>query len=108
MRFADLLSEKLYLLDAKKYAKHIGEDAWDGEQYFSVDNFLYARCCVVANGENLYKKVLNNPETMPKDITFEALLYLPSDAYERKTGKDYDYIPAFNFETYSNEEGWIT
>ena len=26
--FADLLSEKLYLLDQKKYALHIGEDAW--------------------------------------------------------------------------------
>lgn len=104
--FADILSEKLYALDAKKYAKHIGEDAWDADSYFSVDNFLYARCCVVANGKELYHQVLENPETMPKDLTFEALLYIPSDAFERKTEKDYDYIPAFNFETYSNEEGW--
>ena len=43
---------------------------------------------------------------MPKDLTFEALLYLPSEAYERKTGQPYDYSPAFPVETYSNQEGW--
>ena len=104
--FADLLSEKLYQLDAKKYAQHIGEDAWSVDRYFSVDNFLYARCCVVANGEEAYKEVLNNPAAMPKDLTFEELLYVPSNAYKRKTGKRYNYTPAYNFETYSNQEGW--
>lgn len=105
--FADILSEKLYQLDNKKYAKHIGEDAWRTDRYFSVDNFLYARCCVIANGQESFNQVLKNPKSMPKDLTFEALLYLPSEAYERRTGKNYDYLPAFNFETYSNQEGWI-
>jgi len=49
--FADLLSEKLYALDGRKYALQLGEDAWSPDRYFSVDNFLYARCCVVANGK---------------------------------------------------------
>ena len=104
--FADILSEKLYTLDARAYAKNIGEDAWSPDRYFSVDNFLYARAGVVANGKKVYEKVLQNPELMPKDITFEALLYLPSDAYERKTGKKLDYVPAFSIETYSNKIGW--
>lgn len=104
--FADLLSEKLYTLDKPIYAKHIGQDSWSPGRYFSVDNFLYARCCVVANGESMYEKVLRDPILMPKDITFEALLYLPSTAYKRKTGKDYDYTPAFPVETYSNKESW--
>lgn len=104
--FADLLSEKLYALDAQKYALHIGEDAWSPDRYFSVDNFLYARCCVVANGKDTYEKVLHDPTQMPKDLTFEALLYIASEAYKRKTGKAYDYTPAYPIETYSNQTGW--
>lgn len=104
--FADLLSEKLYALDGQKYAENIGEDAWSPERYFSVDNFLYARCCAIANGKEMYEQVLRNPALMPKDCTFEALLYVPSAAYERKTDRPYDYAPAFPIETYSNKEGW--
>ncbi len=104
--FADLLSEKLFALDGMAYARAIGDDSWSPDSYFSVDNFLYARCCVVANGQEKYEKVLNNPQLMPKDITFEALLYLPSEAYERRTRNKYDYTAAFSIETYSNQEGW--
>lgn len=104
--FADLLSEKLYGLDAQSYARHIGEDAWEAGRYFSVDNFLYARCCVVANGKERYERVLHDPAQMPKDLTFEQLLYVASEAYTRKTGKPYNYLPAYPVETYSNEQGW--
>jgi hypothetical protein len=104
--FADFLSEKLYAFDSLKYAKEIGEDSWAADKYFPVDNFLYARCCVVANGREMYEKVLKDPAHMPKDLTFEPLLYIPSLAYERRTGQKYDYSPAFDMETYSNEEGW--
>ena len=104
--FADLLSEKLYALDGRKYALHIGEDSWSPDRYFSVDNFLYARCCAVANGRDTYEQALHDPAQMPKDLTFEGLLYIPSEAYELKTGKRYDYTPAYPMETYSNQTGW--
>lgn len=104
--FADILSEKLYALDGRVYAENIGEDAYSPDRYFSVDNFLYARACVIANGKKLYNQVKQNPALMPKDLAFEALLYLPSEAYERKTGRKYDYSPAFPIETYSNTVGW--
>lgn len=105
--FADLLSEKLFMLDSRVFAESIGEDSWKVDQYFSVDNFLYARCCVVANGKDMYEKVLQNPTQMPKDITFEALLYLSAEAYEQKMeGKKYNYTPTYPIETYSNEKGW--
>ncbi|MCB9291542.1 MAG: hypothetical protein H6559_00185 [Lewinellaceae bacterium] len=52
------------------------------------------------------KSQLRPPAEMPKDLTFEALLYIPAEAYERKTGKKYDYSPGFPIETYSNEQGW--
>ncbi|MEO1712035.1 MAG: DUF4240 domain-containing protein [Bacteroidota bacterium] len=104
--FADILSEKLFLLDGVAYAKEIGADSWTPGAYFSVDNFLYARCCLVANGKVMYEKVLEQPTQMPKDLTFEALLYLPALAYERRTGNPFDYIPSYSVETFSNETGW--
>ena len=105
--FQDILSEKLYQLDTKNYALNIGEDSWAENKYFSVDNFLYARCCVIANGKKAFDTILNNPSEMPKDFTFEPLLSLASEAYEKKTGKIFNYSGHFNFETYSNESGWI-
>lgn len=104
--FADILSQKLYALDGLKYAVQIGENAFKPDNYFSVDVFLYARCCVVANGREYYEQVLQQPEKMPKDMDFEPLLYAAANAYERKTGRDWDYVPPYNIETYANEEGW--
>jgi Protein of unknown function (DUF4240) len=104
--FADILSEKLYALDARKYAQNIGEDAWKSNRYFSVDNFLYTRCCVVANGKSAFQEVLKNPLLMPKDRTFEDILYIASSAYTRKMSKKYNYAPTYPIETYSNKEGW--
>lgn len=104
--FADILANKLFQLDAKKFAEKIGEDAYTPNRYFSVDNFLYARCCAVANGEEYYQNLLKNPELMPKDLTFESLLSLASRAYFRKTGKSFDYLSATPIETYSNKTGW--
>lgn len=104
--FQDGLSAKLYALDTQAYAEQIGDDAYRPGTYFSVDIFLYARCCVVANGRAAYEQVLQNPAEMPKDLTFETLLYVASEAYTRKTGKSFHYVPAFSIETYSNREGW--
>lgn len=105
-QFQDFLSQKLHDLDGKKYAMHIGEDSFSVDNYFSVDNFLYARCCVVANGESYYNEVKESPKKMPKDLTFEPILYLASKAYHQKTGQNFDYIPLFDFETYANQAAW--
>ena len=103
-QFYDILSEKLYCLDTKKYAEAMMREDPDG--YFSDDEFLYARCCVVANGKEAFESVLANPMRFPVDLTFEDLLYIGSIAYERKTGKKFLSTPAFNFETGSNKDGW--
>lgn len=108
--FQDILSEKLYSLDTRAHAEHTGENAYsetdDDNSFFSADEFLYARCCVVANGQKTYEKVLQNPTLMPKDSTFEAILRIARLAYQRKTGQPFRYVPAFNIETFSNREGW--
>lgn len=103
-RFSDLLSEKLWHLDTHEHARVFLENLEEG--YLSVDDFLYARCAVVANGMEYYKNVLANPQLMPVELTFEPLLYIVTKAYKRKTGKGFTAISAYNYETYSNKNGW--
>src|SRR5262245_12756456 len=104
--FEDLLAERLYLLDTEAHARNIGEYAYTPNSGFSVDWFLYVRCCVVANGRDFYKAVLADPLAMPKDMEFESLLYVATKAHERKTGKPLDYDGRVSYETFSNERGW--
>lgn len=108
-KFHDILHEKLFALDAEIYARQLGSNRYAPEEnkHFSVDGFLYARCCVVANGQTFFEAVLANPEKMPKEFTFESLLYLPRKAWKLKTGQDnYAHLPATWAETFSNAAGW--
>lgn len=106
LRFEDILAEKLYALDTEAHAKEIGEEAFRPGRYFSVDWFLYSRCVVVANGQELFESVVADPTQMPKDCEFEALLSISREAYESKTGNEFDHLPPLSYETYSNREGW--
>ncbi len=104
--FDDLLAEKLYALDTEAHARHMGEDTYKGpEEFFSVDDFLYTQCGVVANGKEFFEEILADPSQCPEDAEFEAILYVAATAYEKKTGKEYPHFPATNFETFSNKKG---
>jgi hypothetical protein len=102
--FADKLSEKLYNLDTKKHAYAYAAD--EPDNFISVDDFLYARCAVVAEGQSYYEKVLNAPYLMPNDIVFEPLLNVADAAYELKIGGEFNYRPIYNYETHSNTSSW--
>jgi hypothetical protein len=109
LAFADMLSEKLHALDGEAFAREIGQDAYKGPQTrFSKSCFLSARCCVIANGRQFYEQVLEDPALMPKDMEFEALVRIPSLAYERKNGKRLSYITKLSYETFSNKPAWPT
>jgi len=105
--FQDILSEKLFLLDGQQHAENIGNGAYkEVDSSFSVDLFLYARCCVIANGKSFYEKVLDTPNEMPKNTTFEAILSLAAKAFFIKTNEFFQYTPAYIYETFANKEGW--
>lgn len=105
--FCEILSKLLYDLDGFEYAKNIGDDSYvNDDEYFSVDNFLYVRCCVIANGKEYYYKVLNTPEKMPKDLEFEPLLYIADEAYELKNSKELNYFTKYSYETFINSKKW--
>jgi hypothetical protein len=109
-RFHDLLAEKIHAIDGEVYARSIGEDSYRGEnECFSVDNFLYVRCCVVANGRALFNRVLSDPTAMPKGLEFEALLTVPEEAFSLKTkGDEYPHLAEPDFETFANRAGWAS
>lgn len=107
--FHELLNKNLFKLDARKFAEQLGSNRYAPKEghFFSVDDFLYSRCGVVANGRKFFEEVIENPELIPKEFTFESLLYLPEKAWELKhEGTAYDYFPATSYETFSNAEGW--
>lgn len=100
--FAERQAFLLFQLDGKAYADAFAKK--DG--YLSADEFLYARCAVIANGRETYYRILAHPKQMPDDLSFEDLLYLPELAWELRTGKPWDYLPACNYETGFNVQGW--
>lgn len=102
--FEDFLSEKLFNLDTKEHAKAYMRQQTD--DYFSVDDFLYVRCGVVAEGRAYYENIIKNPSEFPVDIDFEHILSVAAEAYKMKTGRDFDYSPLYNYETRSNTEKW--
>jgi hypothetical protein len=105
--FEDIMSEKLFGLDTSAHARNIGSEAYPGrDDYFSVDWFLYVRCCAVANGKAFYQRALTDPTAMPKDMEFEALLSIAGNAYERKTGRPFEHAARIDYETFSNKHGW--
>mgnify|MGYP000710592592 CR=1 FL=1 len=107
-QFEEFLAQKLYALDTKAHAIEIGEDAYvNDDEYFSVDSFLYSRCVVVANGKELFDRILNNPSDFPKDMEFEAVLYVAQEAYESKNDKEWNYVSPTDYETYKNVNGWL-
>lgn len=103
-QFQDILSRKLWLLDTRAHANASLGDKPGAT--LSADYFLYDRCCVVANGRDFYEKVLHDPSQMPVGYSFSRLLSVASKAYRMKTGKPFVHIPAHDYETYSNTEGW--
>jgi Protein of unknown function (DUF4240) len=105
--FDDILAEKLHALDTEAHARHSGAASYKGpNEFFSIDEFLYSRCAVVANGKQTFDEILTDPNEFPEDAEFEAILYVAGAAYEKKTGQDYSHISKVCYETFSNKNGW--
>ncbi|AEE48975.1 DUF4240 domain-containing protein [Haliscomenobacter hydrossis] len=102
--FEDFLSEKLFNLDTRQHAEAYMKQQED--DYFSVDDFLYVRCAVVAEGRAYYEEVEKNPSALDAKIDFEQILYIAAEAYNKKTGREFEYSPLYNYETKSNLGKW--
>jgi len=104
--FENILAHKLYALDGRAWAREIGSGWRGGLHPISGDEFLYARCVAIVNGRDFYEAVLADPRQMPKDMEFEYILSVASEAWEAKTGTEFDPDTDVSYETWSNEAGW--
>jgi hypothetical protein len=103
--FADKLAELLFGLDRRDLATVSRTPLGD-------DGFLYVRCAVVVAGRAAYASVLADktaflPFTVDAGGHADALLDVASNAYTSKTGLEWDHLEPHDFETMSNEEGWL-
>lgn len=103
--FEDKMAKLLHALDKPEIARR----TYRTDRHFSGDGFLYARCVALINGRAFYKKILNGEKKLDKDMEFEAILYVPAEAWARKHKKDpseYPHIASPSYETGSNKEYW--
>ncbi|MCS3746994.1 hypothetical protein FHY18_002590 [Xanthomonas arboricola] len=103
--FHEHLSQHLFAIDGEKYA----ENASDSGQ--SDDGFLYARCYVVARGEEYYFRVKRNPIEMQRsaDQWYESLLYVAPNAWAAASGSDpseWEFESTVSYESGSNPDLW--
>ena len=103
--FQEQLSQVLFAIDGESYADNAGDSGT------SDDCFLYARCYVVARGEDYYSRVKAKPEEMPKSIEqwCESLLYVAQNAWATKTGSnpsEWIFDATVSYESGSNESLW--
>ncbi len=103
--FEEFLSQYLYRIDGKQWCNESGESS------DSADGFLYARCYVVARGEEFFEAVLRSPDLMPKssDEWAESLLYVAAQAWAEATGneeEDFELFASVSSETGSNDAQW--
>lgn len=102
--FDEIMTELLFALDTRKHFRR-------ARRYYphSDDTFLYARCCALTNGEAYYEKVRAGKINRLWRMEFEAILYVPMEAWGKKHGKDccdYPYLTEKSYETGSNEALW--
>ncbi|PJJ80276.1 DUF4240 domain-containing protein [Mucilaginibacter auburnensis] len=89
INFEVILCKKL--IEANSYKVLAANTIMDGGA--SDDGFLYYRLWLISLGETTFKQTLKNPEYLAALIKkgvvpdFEALLYVSTEAYKNKTGK---------------------
>ena len=109
--FDEFLSWRLYTLDTREHALNFapGEECYgyvSDDLPFSTDGFMDCRAMVIAKGQQEYEKVLADPTQMARQ-GFEGFAYLARRAYERKTGKSYEYEVGIHTWAGCNKAGWL-
>ncbi|MET9619386.1 DUF4240 domain-containing protein [Streptomyces sp. NPDC006464] len=111
--FAERHAEALYRLDQEKFGTLPVVDltARDGRPFpQSSDVFLYTRCAVVAAGQAVWESVFFDVDKFAPYTSSECdgewLLYVPDKAYELATGREWNRLTRYSFESYSNKDGW--
>ncbi|MFB7470424.1 DUF4240 domain-containing protein [Kitasatospora sp. NPDC056184] len=109
--FGERLAEALYRLDQEQFGTLpiFGKVLPDGSPFpQSDDHFLYTRAAVVAAGRDAYEGVFDGPERFTPFTArqCEQLLYVHEEAFEQATGREWDRLTRYDYESCSNRDGW--
>ncbi|MGI5240934.1 DUF4240 domain-containing protein [Dactylosporangium sp. CA-139066] len=100
--FAEQLAQALHDIDTPAHFAEI--------RPYTVgdDSYLYARCAVVAAGKRAFDRVVRRPERFGRfvDRDAEPLLAVAPDAYERATGRPWEYTTRVSYEMRSDD--WLS
>ncbi|MBQ7783891.1 MAG: DUF4240 domain-containing protein [Oscillospiraceae bacterium] len=112
--FDDKLSEFIYALDGKCWA-----DGLFGNEEFSEDKFLSARCAAIAGGKNHYFAIVDHKAELDADSLHfhhgrwyactDGLLTAAKIAWSRKHLEDiskYPHNTKYPTKSHSNEDMW--
>jgi len=84
-----------YLIEADDFKVMAAQKIIAG--WVSDDSYLYFRCWLIGQGENTFTEALRNPDVLAdiveddvEYLDFELLLYVATQAYEQRTGKQED------------------
>ncbi|MET9373176.1 DUF4240 domain-containing protein [Streptomyces sp. NPDC002992] len=107
--FSERLAEALYALDRRELFEQeytFAGDATGGDN--TGEDFLYARCAVVAAGSEVYEQVNQDPTRFATEWNWHAqdLLYAPEEAYEELTDETWEHDTETDYETGSNTAAW--
>lgn len=96
VEFECLLRE--YLLEADHFNIMAAQKILDG--YVSDDPYLYFRCWLIGQGEQVFTEALRDADTLAAVIDapyqdFEELLYVATTAFEQRTGIQEDESGTF-------------
>lgn len=101
--FEERMAELLYRIDGEPWGVSMGNP----DSLTFADEFLYARCVALVNGQAHYQRVWEEQRLLAPELEFESLLYVAELAWERKhPGLDYPYITQMSYETFSNQAAW--
>lgn len=90
--FEEILRQKI--IECDDYKVMAAAKIIDG--YVSDDSYIYFRCWLIGKGKFVYKSAIRDPETLSKHLIdknscdFEELLYVATEVYSSKTGKEED------------------
>ncbi len=104
--FHDILAEQLYMLDSEELWDVFQSNSESGLAADSEEDFLAARCGVVAGGREVTREVYFFPENLCAVGGVAALVNVAALAYEKKCGEPFLFQPMKDIAMGSNPEGW--
>ena len=96
-KFIHILEERLYNIDREDIQEYT-----DG----SEDGFLYARCFILAMGQQYYTLVDNFPSKATMNLEAELFGFSAYGIFEEKFGEEFVRNSICNTESCSNQKGW--